>query len=151
MIRTLATGVIPDGVDLLISFDQIEKSYSKVFNQEDGMTDDSLDRDIWLETAPFEIATGDKLAVVNRIIQDTGRKDDQDPVLNSDAVEFTFVTRLAPEAEATTHGPYTLDTMRGYTNVRFTGREVVMRINQVKNELWRVGSNRLEIVPGSGR
>jgi hypothetical protein len=151
MIRTRVEGVIPNHVNLLISFDQIEKGYSKVFNQEDGMTDDSLDRDIWLETAPFEIATGDKLAVVNRIIQDTGRKDDQDPVLNSDAVEFTFTTRLAPEAEATTHGPYTLDTVRGYTNVRFTGREVVMRINQVKNELWRVGRNRLDIVPGSGR
>ena len=121
------------------------------YNHEDGYTDDGADRDVWLETAPFEIGTGDKLAVVKRIIQDSGREADLDPQLNSDAVEISFKTRLAPEAAAVEEGPYVLDSMRGYTDVRFTGRQVEMKIQQVKNELWRVGNFRLDIVPGSRR
>jgi hypothetical protein len=124
---------------------------SRIFNHEDGYTDDGADRDIWLEMAPFEIGVGDKLAVVSRIIQDTGREDDLDPLLNSNAIEISFKTRLAPEASSVTEGPYTLDTDRGYTDARFTGRQVAMRVQQVKSELWRLGRFRLDVRPGSGR
>ncbi len=150
-IRTLVTGNISEGVDLLISYKQLDTFYSKIYNHEDGYTDEGADRSVWIETAPFEIGLGDNLAQVLRIVQDTGREDDLDPLLNSDAVTITFKTRLAPEAEAIICGPYTLDPMRGYTDVRFTGRQVSMRVDQVKSELWRLGKYRLEIVMGSGR
>lgn len=151
LLKILSTGSI--GVNDTVYFDAIIPDHKSClpYNHEDGFTDDGADRNIWLETAPFEIASGDKLAVVKRIIQDTGRQDDLDPVLNSDAMEISFKTRLAPEAAAIVEGPYTLDTMRGYTDVRFTGRQVSMKFQQVKNELWRVGKYRLDIKPGSGR
>ena len=151
VIRTLATGTIPNADDLSISYEQVQQGYSKVYNHEDGMTDDGLSRDIWLDLAPIEVGAGDQLAVVKRIMQDTGREDDLDPLLNSDAVQISFTTRLAPEAVASQEGPYVLDPVRGYTDVRFTAREVTMRFNQVKDELWRIGKYRLDIMPGSGR
>jgi hypothetical protein len=125
-----------------------------LFFHEDGYTDERIAkpvRDAHMVAAPFEIANGDRLVVAKRIWQDTGREDDLDPTLNSNAVEVEFETRLAPEASGETHGPYTLDTDRGYTDVRFTGRQVEMTVRQTKNELWRVGTMRLDVKEGSGR
>jgi hypothetical protein len=153
LLKLLSTGGIVNDDAMLAFYDVVETNYCTPYNHEDGYTNDGADRseDIWLEMAPFEIGVGDKLAVVKRIIQDTGREDDLDPLLNSNAIEILFKTRLAPEAAAIIEGPYTLDTERGYTDARFTGRQVAMRVQQVKNELWRLGKFRLDIVPGSGR
>jgi hypothetical protein len=151
MLRVPTGSAILAGASLKVSYTQVKSTNSIPYTHEDGYTDDGLPRDIWIETAPFEIAQGDQLACVRKIIQDTGREDDQDPLLNSDAVQLYFRTHLAPEGVHIDKGPYTLDTMRGYTDVRFTGRQVAMRVKQVKDELWRIGKYRLDIVPGSGR
>lgn len=151
MIKILSTGSIGVTGVFWYSADIIETYLSEIFNHEDGYTNGGESRDVWLELSPFEISMGDNLAVVNRIIQDTGREDDLDPALNSNAIEVSFKTRLAPEAVAIVEGPYTLDTDRGYTDVRFTGRQVSMKVQQVKDELWRLGKFRLDVKSGSGR
>lgn len=151
LLKVLSTGSIGASAVIYVNADLVANSASRPFNHEDGYTDAGEGRDVWLDLSPFEIATGDKLSVVKRIIQDTGREDDLDPALNSNAIEISFKTRLAPEAAAIVEGPYTLDTDRGYTDVRFTGRQVSMKVQQVKDELWRLGKFRLDLAPGSGR
>lgn len=151
MIKTFTSYFGSGTADLEITYDVVGANYTVPYNHEDGYTDNGFSRDVWITLSPFEIANGDNLAVVRRIVQDTGREDDLDPALNSNAIEIEFESRLAPEAGATTEGPYTLDTVRGYTDVRFTGRQVGMTVRQVKDELWRLGRLRLEVKPGSGR
>ena len=41
--------------------------------------------------------------------------------------------------------------MQPYTNARFTGRQVAMRVVGNADADWRVGTIRLDAVPGSGR
>lgn len=127
--------------------------YSQVLFHEQGYTANGVSRndDIYLETAPMEIGQGDHIAKVYRVVQDTGREDDQDPLLNSDAVEVEFDYRFSPEASKQTAGPYQFDVQRGYTDVRFSGRQVVMRIKQIKDQLWRIGKYRLDFKQGGKR
>lgn len=136
-----------------ISYDIVESTYSHIFIHEQGYTDAGTSRndDIYLETAPMEIGQGDHIAKVYRVVQDTGREDDQDPLLNSDAVEVEFDYRFSPEASKQTAGPYQFDVQRGYTDVRFSGRQVVMRIKQIKDQLWRIGKYRLDFKQGGKR
>ena len=150
LFKALSTGGMT-GAPHRVHWTTVDNYPSYLYNHEDGFTDAGASRDVWLELSPFEISTGDNLAVVKRIIQDTGREADLDPALNSNAIEISFKTRLAPEAASVVEGPYTLDTDRGYTDVRFTGRQVSMKVQQVKDELWRLGKFRLDVVPGSGR
>jgi len=127
--------------------------YSRVYFHEDGYTANGASRndEIYLETAPMEIGQGDHIANVHRVIQDTGRQDDLDPLLNSDAVEVEFDYRFSPESAKQTAGPYQFDVERGYTDVRFSGRQVVMRVKQIKDQLWRIGKYRLEFKQGGKR
>jgi hypothetical protein len=152
-IRSITGGAIPDATSVKVSYNILGAAYSILYKHEESYLDDGLSRsdDVYLTLAPFEIGVGDNLAVARKLIQDTGREDDPDPLLNSEAVQVEFKTRLVPEAVATVEGPYSLDPVRGYTDVRFTGRQVEMTFRQVRDELWRIGRYRLEIVPGSRR
>lgn len=155
-VTTLSGGSFADDEQITASFTVVEISTPRtaLYFHEDGYNNEfpgNPVRDVWVEPAPIEIGQGDVLTEVTRVYQDTGREDDLDPVSNSLAVEIEFDTRLAPEAPKETHGPYQFDAARGYTDVRFNGRQVTPRIRQIKNELWRMGMNRLDIIPGSGR
>jgi hypothetical protein len=122
---------------------------SKLYYHERGYTADGVSRNgsIYIETFPMEIAAGDNLVVCRRFVQDT----ESDSMPPSTALTVEFTISLAPEATETVEGPYVVDTGRGYTDVRFTGRQMKMRFNQVKDEDWSIGDFRLEVVPGSGR
>jgi hypothetical protein len=124
---------------------------SKLFYHENGFLDDGNTRvgNIWVETSPIEIGTGDQLVVAKRVIQDTVRgyyKKSPSWTLN-----ITFNVRFSPEDTASVEGPYALDGARDYTDVRFTGRQISMRFDQVWDADWSLGDWRLEIQPGSGR
>ena len=124
---------------------------SKLLYHEDGFYDDGATRvgSVWIESAPFEIATGEQLAVVKRVIPDTVRgypKKNPSWVLN-----VTFYTRLFPEHGAIVEGPYALDNDKDFTDVRFTARQVSVRFDQVWDADWSLGDWRLQVEPGSGR
>ncbi len=91
------------------------------------------------ETGPIEIGKGDNLAVVNRLIPDERNLGD---------VTATFTSRLYPNASESTHGPFTLT---AETDVRFTGRQVKMKVTGAKNSDWRVGDMRVDVRQGSKR
>jgi len=63
-------------------------------------------------------------------------------------VEATFKTRFHPNDDERTYGPYA---MANPTSVRFTGRQVRMRVEGAKLADWRVGIMRLDATAGSKR
>jgi hypothetical protein len=101
------------------------------FNYEGG--------NVFAETGPFKIGSGDNLAVVTDLIPDE---------VNLGDVTTTFKTRLYPTAAETSHGPYT---MSNPTSVRFQGRQVRMRVTAAVNGPWRVGRFRFDVRQGGKR
>jgi len=106
-------------------------------DHETGFNFDSAS--VFAESGPSMIGMGDKLSVVTRIIPDE---------INLGDVQVTFKTRLYPTGVESTHGPYTAAQP---TSVRFTGRQVTMRVDAQVAGAWRVGMFRAETVEGSKR
>jgi hypothetical protein len=63
-------------------------------------------------------------------------------------VNLTFKTKFYPNQDSTSHGPYST---ANPTPVRFSGRQVQMRIDQNRTASWRVGTMRIDAVPGGRR
>ena len=91
------------------------------------------------ETGPIMIATGDAVASVVGMLPDEQTQGD---------VNVTFKTRFFPNGTERDYGPYA---MSNPTSMRFTGRQLRMRVSAVNGVDWRVGVNRLDIVPGGRR
>lgn len=110
-----------------------------VFEHEAGYAYDS-DTEIFVQSGPIEIGNGDRYMVAKSLISDENA---------AGAVTATFKTKNYPTATESTHGPFTLTSTP--TSVRFTGRQVNMRVTGVTNSSWRVGNMRLDVVPGGRR
>ena len=63
-------------------------------------------------------------------------------------VNVTFKTRFYPNAAETTHGPFT---PANPTSVRFSGRQMRMRVEGAKLADWRVGNMRIDVKAGGKR
>lgn len=87
----------------------------------------------WAESGPMR--AGDQVMTATMLIPDERTQGD---------VQATFKTRLYPNGYEGVHGPYT---MGEPTNVRFTGRQIRMRVDGVRNTGWRVGKQRLDVKP----
>ena len=108
-----------------------------VYNHEVGLNYGGAE--VFAESGPIYIAGGDNVAVATRLIPDE---------LTQGDTEMTFKTRFHPNDVERTYGPYS---MANPTSVRFTGRQVRMRVSAVKNANWRVGVPRLEVTTGGKR
>jgi len=108
-----------------------------IYNHETGFNYDGLP--VYAETGPFRIGVGDNLAVITKMIPDE---------LSLGDVTMTLKTRLYPNADETTHGPYT---MANPTSVRVQGRQVRMRLDANTQTSWRVGKFRFDVKQGGGR
>jgi len=63
-------------------------------------------------------------------------------------VQAIFKTRFYPNDTERSYGPYS---MSNPTSLRFTGRQVRIRVEGERLANWRVGVNRLDIIPGGRR
>ena len=109
----------------------------KVINHEIGhQFDDELP---YAESGPVQIGAGDNVMSATSFIPDE-RTQGQATV--------TFKTRFHPNDTERSYGPYS---MANPTDVRFTGRQVAMRVDGAYNADWRWGVPRLEAVPGGRR
>lgn len=97
-------------------------------------------------TAPFarsgaiELGGGERLMVARQVIADENAMG---------SVSLQFITKFAPSGSETTKS-YTIDSI--YTPVRFTGRQVEMKITGASPSTdWRVGVMRLDAVAGGER
>lgn len=112
-----------------------------VYEHENGWTaaGASLVEQRYAESGSVEIGNGDNIVVARQLIPDE-RTQGQTRV--------KFKTRYTPNGTEATLGPYSLT---NYTDVRFTGRQVAMRIEGAADADWRVGTLRLDAVPGGKR
>jgi hypothetical protein len=94
----------------------------------------------YARSGPIELGDGERLLVAKQIIAD---EDTQG------SVSLQFFTKFAPNGTETSKS-YTIDSI--YTPVRFTGRQVEMKITGASPATdWRVGTMRLDAVAGGMR
>jgi hypothetical protein len=89
---------------------------------------------IYAETGPISLGVGDQVMNVTHLIPDE---------VTQGQVTATFKTRFYPNDVERSYGPYT---MTNPTSVRFTGRQIRMRVNGTAAN-WRVGVMRIDAKP----
>ena len=108
-----------------------------IYEHEVGLNVDS--GSVFAETGPISIGAGDQVVKVTQILPDEKTQGD---------VNVSFKTRFYPNAAESTHGPYT---PANPTSVRFTGRQLRMKVEGAKLADWRVGNMRIDMVAGGRR
>ena len=91
------------------------------------------------ESGSISFGNGDQIMKVTNLIPDE---------LTQGDVKVTFKTRFHPNDTERTYGAYTL---ANPTAVRFSGRQIRIRIESNKLADWRAGVMRIEAKPGGGR
>jgi hypothetical protein len=91
------------------------------------------------ESGPISLGAGDSVMKVTSLISDEKTQGD---------VQAVFKTRFHPNDVERSYGPYA---MANPTSVRFTGRQIRMRVEATKLADWRVGIMRINATPGGGR
>ena len=94
---------------------------------------------VYAESGPVQIGTGDNVMAATSFIPDEKTQGQ---------ATVTFKTRFHPNDVERSYGPYT---MANPSDVRFTGRQVAMRVDGVANTNWRWGVPRLDVTPGGRR
>ncbi len=94
---------------------------------------------VFLESGPINFSDGDKVARVSEVITEEDTQND---------VSLSFKTKLYPNGTETTHN---VTTLGNPTNVRFTGRQLKMRIEGGTGKNWRLGDVRLRVTSGGAR
>jgi len=94
---------------------------------------------IFAETGPLSLGAGDQVMIASKLIPD--EKTQGDTIAK-------FKTRFHPNDVEREYGPFT---MSNPTSVRFTGRQVRMRVEGDRLAAWRVGTMRLDVAPRGRR
>lgn len=110
---------------------------SDIYEHEVGLNVDS--GAVFAETGPVSLGSGEQIGKVTQLIPDEKTQGD---------VDVTFKTRFYPNAAETTHGPFTPSNP---TSVRFSGRQMRMRVEGAKLADWRVGNMRIDVKAGGKR
>ena len=100
-----------------------------IYNHETGAMMDGAE--VFAESGPLSF--GEVVATALQMFPDEKTRGE---------VEVTFKTRYYPNGAESSHGPYAMGLP---TNLRFTGRQVAMRLDGVAETPWRVGVNQLKI------
>jgi hypothetical protein len=85
------------------------------------------------ETGPIDLGEGDTVLSAVKMYPDEQSQGE---------VTATFKTRFYPNGTEREYGPYT---MAAPTNIRFTGRQMRMRVSADADEDWRVGVPRIDV------
>jgi hypothetical protein len=110
---------------------------SYIYEHEVGFAYDSVAP--FVESGPVEIQPGENIMNVRQLIPD-------EQTLGE--VVVSFKTRMYPTATETTYGPYSASEP---TSVRFSARQVKIRYTGAVLADWRVGLNRLDVLPAGKR
>lgn len=108
-----------------------------LYYHELGLTAGNETLESYIESAPFDIGDGVNMLEINRIIPDftlTG------------GAEITLTTRLMPNGEEFTKGPYAITSTTDKIDLFTRGRQGKIRIGtSAPNSFWRLGKVRLGI------
>ena len=112
-----------------------------IYQHETGYTDDgtAILTDRFATSGPVEFGSGDRIMEALQLIPDER---------TSGQVQFRFATQFTPEGPVFDHGPYSA---APYTDTRFAGRQVAMKVESVVDADYRVGLLRLDAKPGGLR
>lgn len=110
-------------------------SAGRIYDHETG---DARTGTVFLESGPVELADGDQVMRLQRIVPD-------DKVAGQ--VTAYLFTSMFPDNTETLNGPYTLASP---TSIRLTARQVRLRLVEVVSAAWRIGVVRLGAIV-SGR
>ena len=110
---------------------------SHIYNHEVGFNYDN--EPIFCETGAIVIGNGDEILKVTSVIPDEKTQGD---------VNLSFKAKLLPNDTERSYGPFNPSNP---TAVRFSGRQIKMRVDGVSNVDWRVGVMRLDITSGGKR
>lgn len=108
-----------------------------LYEQEIGFNYDG--QSPFAETGPIAIGVGEQVMAVRGMIPDENTLGD---------VNATFKTRFYPTDTERDYGPYS---MANPTSLRFTGRQIRMRVTGDAASDWRVGIMRLDAAAGGKR
>lgn len=108
-----------------------------LYNHESGTNHGGLTA--FAESGPISLGNGDQIMKVTQLIPDEGTQGQ---------VEAKFKTRFYPNGDESEHGAFQMGTP---TSVRFSGRQVRMRIESTGSNDWRVGVMRLNVEAGGRR
>jgi hypothetical protein len=108
-----------------------------IYDHETGWNYDSSEP--YATTGPIELGSGDRIMHVLGMYPDDATVGD---------VTASFTVRRNPDDTGTEYGPYSLTSK---TDLRFSGGLVEMTVTGATNTNWRVGSPKLDLIPGEGR
>lgn len=108
-----------------------------IYNHEIGNQYDGAD--VYAESGPVSFGNGDNVLVATSLIPDEKTQGQ---------CTVTFKTRFHPNDTEREYGSYS---MAAPTDVRFTGRQIRMRVTGAAGASWRWGIPRLEAKPGGRR
>lgn len=109
----------------------------KIYEHEVGLAYDGMTP--FAETGPIRLGVGDQVMSVTEMIPDEQTQGD---------VTATFKTRFHPNDTERSYGPFS---MSNPTSIRFTGRQIRMRVEGERLADWRVGINRIDVTAGGRR
>jgi len=112
-------------------------SSGNIYNHETGSVHGSIKP--FAESGPISLGNGDGVMKVSQLIPDEKTQGE---------VNVTFKTRFYPNDTERTYGPYSTGNP---TSLRFTGRQVRMRVEGTGTEDWRSGVMRIEARAGGKR
>ena len=108
-----------------------------LYNHEYGLDHDGVVP--FAESGPISLGNGDQIMKVTKLIPDE---------LTQGDVQVKFKTRFHPNDTEVVHGSYTLVNP---TAVRFSGRQIRIRVEGAKLKNWRSGIMRIEADPAGKR
>lgn len=112
-----------------------------IYEHENGWKADgaAIKEQRYAESGAVDLGNGD------RVLKATSLLPDED---TQGQTTMTFRARYQPNGPQTDHGPFDLSAR---TDVRFTGRQVAVRVQGDVDDAWRVGIPRLEAKEGGKR
>lgn len=118
-----------------------------LFQHEQGWTDSGASRvgQVYAETGAIEIGKGERFMDVEQLIPDGC------PNVPSCTQAYFKLRRTPMDEVFRTAGPYLFGQTDGYTPVRFSARQVEMRIEATQDQPFNFGEMRALVKPGPGR
>ncbi len=113
---------------------------STIYNHEVGYNYDGAS--IFCETGPIAIGSGDQVINVTGVISDEKTQGD---------VDLKFKTKFHPNDVERTYPTSGAYNPSNPTSVRFSGRQIKMRVEGDQKTDWQVGTMRLDVKAGSKR
>lgn len=134
----------------LFSFPMATDAGGNLYRHETGYDADGEPMLAFIEGGVVELANGEDVVRVKRIVPDFSSGDNTEPLTGS--VDVYILTRDAAQGADRSHGPYTFTAQSTRRFTRFVGRHVRLRIeSDGLSDNWSLGELRVEIEKGGKR